>query len=257
MSGSDQIEVRQEQGGVLHLIINRPERKNALTMAMYSALAAAIDGAGAGVRVILLSGAGDGFTGGNDLEDFVNNPPAGEDSPVARFMQALYHTEKPVAAAVHGHAVGIGTTLLLHCDLVYAADNARFQMPFVKLGLCPEYASSMILPRIMGHVKAAELLLLGEPFSAAEAAACGIVNREVAAAELLDYARQRCHQLAQLPPAAVRNTKRLMKEVLGEQGQQAIRREMAYFSSGLQSDEFAEAAAAFFEKRPADFSRFS
>ena len=255
MSDDGNIKLERQQG-VLHLVIDRPQRKNALTQAMYAALAEAIEEADGSVRAILLSGAGGCFTSGNDLQDFISKPPAGADSPVARFMRALHLTEKPVVAAIQGPAVGIGTTLLLHCDLVYAGQSAQLQMPFANLGLCPEYASSLLLPRLTGHVRAAQLLLLGEAFSASQALEYGLVNQVVDDAQLLDCALQRCRQLAQQPPAAIRHTKRLMKQALREPVEQAMQREMAYFTSGLQSEEFSEAAEAFVEKRQPDFSRF-
>ncbi len=257
-SKSPNIELYQE-GGVLHLVLNRPERKNALTQAMYGALAQAIEMAGeeAGVKALLIRGAGECFTSGNDLEDFMDNPTGIESSSVMRFMQALYLTSKPVVAAIEGAAIGIGTTMLLHCDLVYAAAGTRLQLPFVNLGLCPEYASSLLLPRMLGHLRAAELLFLGESFSAERAEELGLVNQVVSDDELLLIAKERCQFLAQQPPAALRHTKQLLKESWREEGQAVIRREAELFAGSLQSAEFGEAVAAFFEKRNPDFSNFS
>ncbi|QIL91555.1 enoyl-CoA hydratase [Microbulbifer sp. SH-1] len=248
----------QVSGRVLEITINRPERKNALTMAMYSAMADLLDAAAVDseVRVVILTGSGGAFTSGNDLTDFLGGSASGEESPVFRFMQALYRFPKPVIAAVAGPAVGIGTTLLLHCDLSIAEDDAVFQMPFVNLGLCPEYGSSFLLPRIMGHTKASELLLLGKKFDAQTAADVNICNEVVYSGEALDRARVYAAELAQKAPEAVRLTKKLLRQGTLESGMAAIREEAGHFKARLQSDEFREAATAFMEKRPADFSRF-
>lgn len=251
--------VSQVHDRVLSLRFNRPERKNALTLAMYSALAELINAAGGepGIRVITLAGTDEFFTSGNDLMDFMNQPEIHPDHPVVRFMEALRHCPKPVVAMVRGHAIGIGTTLLLHCDLVYAADDARLQLPFVNLGLCPEYASSYLLPRLVGQQKAAELLLLGEPFSGAEAAAMGIVTKAVPWDELQDYARARVQRLAQQPPAAVRRSKALLRANTRGAVEQSLELEYQGFAQGLASEECKESVTAFFEKRAPDFSRFS
>lgn len=255
---TDDIQIKQ-QGRSLHIIMDRPKRKNALTMAMYTAMADAIDGAATNdeIRNIVLRGEANCFTSGNDLEDFMQNPPQGDDSPVATFMRNLYNFPKPVLAAVDGDAVGIGTTMLLHCDLVYAADTARLQMPFVNLGLCPEYASSYILPRICGHVKASELLLFGEPFDAQTAKECGLVNQVVSADQLLGLVSERAERLAQQPPAAIRSTKQLLRGPRRQEGADVMDEEMVLFGQGLQGKEFIEAVTAFFEKRAADFSSFN
>jgi enoyl-CoA hydratase/carnithine racemase len=181
--------------GVATIEIARPEKKNALTAAMYQAMADAVLDAqlDTAVRALLITGQPGIFTSGNDLEDFMQRPPAGPDSPVVRFMKALTECDKPVVAAVTGGAVGIGTTMLLHCDLVYVADDARLAMPFVGLGLVPEYASSLLLPRLVGHVRAAEKLLLGDPFNGEQAVELGIANAVLPAAEVLNHARRmRC-----------------------------------------------------------------
>src|SRR5690606_29760757 len=170
--------VIEQSEHIFRMGFNRPERKNALSLAMYAALADAIDYANRDpdIRVLLCKGGDEIFTSGNDLLDFMSEPEIHDQHPVVRFMRALSGSAKPVVASVRGSAIGIGTTMLLHCDLVYAADNARLQLPFVNLGLCPEYASSFLLPQMVGHVRASELLLLGEAFSAAQALSLGIVN---------------------------------------------------------------------------------
>ncbi|WP_308363697.1 MULTISPECIES: enoyl-CoA hydratase [unclassified Microbulbifer] len=243
---------------VLEITINRPERKNALTMAMYSALAELLNSAVGNieVRAVVLSGTEGVFTSGNDLTDFLGGSASGEESPVFQFLVALYNFPKPVVAAVNGPAVGIGTTMLLHCDMAFAGDDAMFQMPFVNLGLCPEYASSYFLPRLMGHVKASELLLLGKKFGADEAVELGICNAAVPASEALDRARAAAGELAKKAPEAVRLTKQLLRQGTHSAGMEVIEREAGYFQKRLASEEFKEAATAFMEKRPADFSRF-
>lgn len=243
---------------VLEITINRPERKNALTMAMYSAMTDLLNRAAtdSGVRVVILTGAGGVFTSGNDLADFLGGSATDEESPVIQFMMALYSFPKPVVAAVSGPAVGIGTTLLLHCDLAIAEDDAIFQMPFVNLGLCPEYGSSFLLPRIMGHAKASELLLLGNKFDAQTAADVNICNEVAYAGEALERAWGYARELAQKAPEAVRLAKKLLRQGTRENGLAAIQQEAAHFKTRLQSEEFREAATAFMEKRPADFSKF-
>ncbi|WP_193164944.1 enoyl-CoA hydratase [Microbulbifer hainanensis] len=242
----------------LEITINRPERKNALTMAMYSAMAELLNGAAGDsqIRVVILSGADGAFTSGNDLMDFLGGSATGEDSPVFQFMLALYNFPKPVVAAVNGPAVGIGTTMLLHCDMAFAGDDAVFQMPFVNLGLCPEYASSYFLPRIMGHAKASELLLLGKKFGAQEAVELGICNAALPAADTLTRAREVAAELATRAPEAVRLTKQLLRKRSHASGLECIEEEAGHFLKRLSSEEFREAATAFMEKRPADFSRF-
>ncbi len=243
---------------VLTLSFNRTERKNALTLAMYSALAELIKAADADneVRVLVLTGTDEFFTSGNDLMDFMNEPKIHPNHPVVRFMEALRHCSKPVVAVVRGHAIGIGTTMLLHCDLVYAADDARLQLPFVNLGLCPEYASSYLVPRLVGQQKAAELFLLGEPFSGADAAELGLVTQSVPWDELTEYARAKITRLALQPPGAVRRTKALLRAATSVALDSSLNAEYAGFAAGLESDECKESVTAFFEKRAPDFSRF-
>ncbi len=245
--------------GVCAIEIARPEKKNAITVAMYSQLAQAIASAhdDDSVRALLIHGQPDIFTAGNDLEDFLKNPPReGMDAPVFRFMQALGYAEKPVVAAVNGAAVGIGTTMLLHCDLVYAADNAMFSMPFVSLGLCAEFASSLLVPLAAGYHKAAEKLLLADPISAEEAVEMKIVNRILPPAEVLAYARKQAQRFAALPPNSVRETKRLMRSSWKALVEKTIIDEGTTFGRMLGSAEAKEAFTAFFERRKPDFSRF-
>jgi len=210
------------------------------------------------VRVVLFCGKPDIFTARNDMEDFMNTPPGGDlaDRPVAQFMLRLLEAKKPVIAAVAGAAVGIGTTMLLHCDMVYAADNARFSMPFPRLGLCPEFASSMLLPQVVGYPRAAEKLLLGEPFSAQEAYEMGLINRVLPAGELLPYARAQAEKLTSLPPSSLRTTKYLMKVAQADKIKEKVMEENKYFSAMLLSPEAKEAFGAFFEKRKPDFTKF-
>ncbi|WP_237055391.1 enoyl-CoA hydratase [Microbulbifer sediminum] len=243
---------------VLEITILRPERKNALTMAMYSAMADLLNSAAGDrdIRVVIITGGEGVFTSGNDLMDFLGGSASNEESPVFQFMVALYNFPKPVVAAVNGPAVGIGTTMLLHCDMAFAGEDALFQMPFVNLGLCPEYASSYFMPRIMGHARAAELLLLGKKFGAREAVELGICNAAVPPDEALPRARQVAAELATRAPEAVRLSKQLLRQGTHDRGLEVIQEEAGHFQKRLQSEEFKEAATAFMEKRPADFSRF-
>jgi enoyl-CoA hydratase/carnithine racemase len=249
--------------GVATIEIARPEKKNALTVAMYQAMAEALRAAQAdpAVRAVLITGQPGIFTSGNDIEDFIARPPESGsnavNSPVFQFMQALATCEKPVIAAVTGAAIGIGTTLLLHCDLVYVSDEARLAMPFVSLGLVPEFASSLIVPRLMGHVKAAEKLLLGEPFTPQDAVDMHIANAVLPAGEVVSHARRVAERFNALPPGAVRDTKRLMKRVSATEVIDTIAVEGAIFSSRLRSPEAMEAFQAFFQKRKPDFLQFS
>src|SRR5215472_6941815 len=253
---SDQILVNV-QDRVLSIRMNRPEKKNALTGAMYRAMTEALTqaDADANVRAVLITGAPDCFTAGNDISDFASARP-GQDSPAILYLQTLAATAKPVLAAVGGVAIGIGTTMLLHCDLVYAAAGARFQLPFVNLGLCPEAASSLILPSLMGTHRAAQLLLFGEPFGADVARDLGIVNQLVPDPELLPTATAKAQRLAEKPPSSLRTTKMLLKTGQAEAIRQAMAREGQHFAALLQGPEAKEAMAAFLERRKPDFSRF-
>jgi enoyl-CoA hydratase/carnithine racemase len=241
--------------GVREIVMARPARKNALTVAMYEAMADAIDGAASdgGVRAVLLRGEGGTFTSGNDLNDFIQRPPSGDDSPVARFLYALVELDKPLVAAVEGRAIGIGVTMLLHCDLVYAAADAKLSMPFVNLALVPEAASSFLLPRLVGHPRAAEMLFFGEPFDAVIAKELGLVNAVVPAAEVVEYAQGRARALADKPIEALRQTKRLLKAPLRDETRSRMRAEAAAFTERLASPELREAVSAFFEKRAPRF----
>lgn len=253
---SDNVLTRLEDG-VLTVLLQRPEKKNALTAEMYAALADAVEGAGEerAVRAVVIGGGEGVFTAGNDLEDFLHNPPREPDAPVHRFMMALAATDIPLVAAVDGIAVGIGTTMLLHCDCVLASERARFSLPFVNLGLVPEAGSSMLLVQCCGYRKAAELLMLGEPFAADRALECGIVTRVVPVGDLADEARAVARQLAAKPREALRATKRLMRRP-AESLAARIQREAEDFARFLASPEAQEAFTAFIEKRAPDFSKF-
>jgi enoyl-CoA hydratase/carnithine racemase len=251
------------ENGILTIEFNRPERKNAITGVMYQTMADALNAAetDASVRAILFMGKPEIFTAGNDLEDFMKSATLSdepiESRPVFQFMRALNQSSKPVVAAVSGAAVGIGTTLLMHCDLVYAADNAKLSMPFAPLGLCPEFASSLLFPQIVGYQRAAEKLMLGEPFLAQEAHQMGLVCKVLPLEELLPYARAQAAKLVALPAASIRTTKRLMKSRQADLIKTTMTEENALFGAMLQAPEAKEAFTAFFQKRKADFSRFS
>ncbi len=248
----------QSDQGVATLTIDRPEKKNALTGEMYLALVAHLTQAAEdrAVRAVVITGAGAVFTAGNDLKDFANPRFVQPDSPVLTFMQALAGYDKPVIAAVNGLAVGIGVTMLMHCDLVYVADHATFSMPFVNLGLVPEFGSTLLLPMIAGRVRAAEKLLLGRPFLAAEAVVMGLANAVLPAAELLPHAQSVARAFNALPPGAVRVTKQLLRQAQGPAVQETILREAAHFGPRLSGAEAREAIAAIMEKRLPDFSKF-
>jgi enoyl-CoA hydratase/carnithine racemase len=241
----------ERRGAVLHLRLDRPEKKNALTLEMYTALAEALRGAEEDpeVRAVLFSGAGDAFKGGNDLRDFLERPPTDETSPVLRFLDALVGSTRPLVAAVHGLAVGIGTTLLLHCDLVYAARGARFHLPFVQLGLVPEAGSSLLLPRRIGGARAAEMLLLGEPMEAEEALAAGLVSRVFPEEELMEQAFARAERLATQPPEALRATRTLLRQEDRSALPERMRQEGALFLERLRSEETRAVMQAFFTQR--------
>jgi enoyl-CoA hydratase/carnithine racemase len=233
--------------GVCEMRLNRPEKRNAITIAMYDALWDALVRAEAddSVRAILLSGAGASFTAGNDLQDFMSQPQPGDHGPV-RFVRLLPKIHKVLIAAVHGSTVGIGVTMLLHCDLVLAARGTRLSMPFVKLGLVPEAASSLLLPRLIGHQRASELLLLGVPIDAATALNLGLVNRVVEDDTLLEEARTLARAVAEQPAGALRATKQLLKSETGMSAR--IEEELQAFQERLGSAEFKNAAQAFFGK---------
>jgi enoyl-CoA hydratase/carnithine racemase len=250
---SDGIEL-VEQGGVLEIHINRPDKKNALTAAMYHAMTAALADASAraDIGAVLIAGRGDAFCAGNDLQDFTKGPEGGE--AAFAFIRAIASFDKPIVAAVQGLAVGVGTTMLFHCDLVYAAPDARFIMPFVNLGIVPEAGSSLLAPSTMGHAKAAAMLLLGEPMDAETADRAGLITAIAAAGNLLDHARAKAAALMGKPPQALAATRRLLK---GDQAMllQRIDEEARLFRDMLGSPEAQEAFAAFFEKRAPVFRR--
>ena len=246
-----------QDAGVLTLTFNRVERKNSINVAMYDALATALEKAAgdAATRVVVIQGHETIFSAGNDIEDFLKNKPAGMDSPVFRFLRGIATFPKPLVAAVCGPAVGVGTTLLFHCDLVYAGDNAAFSMPFVNLGLVPEAASSLLVPQMFGYHRAAEALLLGEPFMAEAALEVGLVNRVVPPSEANALAQAQARKLAAKPLSSLIDTKQLMKggqqkavlERMGEEG--------AQFGRMLGEPAAREAMTAFMEKRKPDFSK--
>jgi enoyl-CoA hydratase/carnithine racemase len=248
-----------KQDGLLCIGFNRESKKNAITAAMYQAMADALLEAESdvAVRAILFLGSPQVFTAGNDLEDFLQHPPTDADSPVVRFLQCISQAGKPLVAGVCGSAIGIGSTMLLHCDLVYAADNAKFAMPFAQLGLCPEAASSLLLPQLAGYQRAAEKLLLGEAFGAEEALQMGLVSKVLPLTELESYARKQAAKLIALPASSIRVTKQLMKQHQQSAIEQQIFGEIEHFKAMLKSPEAREAMTAFFEKRKADFSRFA
>lgn len=254
---TDHVRISRE-GAVLQICLNRPERKHALTHAMYEQLHAALVQADQddNVRVIHISGVGDAFTSGNDLKDFAQNPPTALNAPVFHFLNAMQSARKPIIAAVSGVAVGIGTTLLLHCDLIYCDNTAMFQLPFTNLGLCPEGGSSVLLPKLVGYQKAAELLMFGKPFNAETAAQIGMVNEVLSADSLQAISLQRAFELAAQPPASVRLTKALLKRTTAPTVAEALRVEGEQFLDRLQSPEAKEAFKAFAEKRKPDFSGF-
>jgi enoyl-CoA hydratase/carnithine racemase len=249
----------EQANGICTIRFNRPEKKNAITSAMYQSMGDGIKAAEAdpSVRVIVLAGHPNIFTAGNDLEDFMKQPPSTGASPVFQFMAALKDAGKPVVAAVAGAAVGVGTTMLLHCDLVYAADNAKFSMPFSQLGLCPEFSSSLLLPRLVGYQRAAEKLMLGEAFLADEALQMGLVNRVLPADQFDAFVQAQAAKLAALPASSVRATKQLMKRGTASEIDQQMAAEGEHFRRMLTAPEAKEAFTAFFEKRKPDFSRFS
>ncbi|WP_434703668.1 enoyl-CoA hydratase [Pseudomonas sp. Z1-12] len=238
--------------GLLTVRLNRPDKKNALTRAMYSQLAHALTTADSDpqIRAVLLTGSSDCFTAGNDIVDFLEQPPNDLDNPVFQFMLSLLDCRKPVIAAVAGPAVGIGTTLLLHCDLVYVSRDARLRMPFVNLGLCPEFGSSLILPRLLGQAKAAQLLLLGEGFSGEQAVAWGIATEALDDGEaVLAKAREVALRFESLPPEAVRISKQLMKAPDREALRKVIEEEGKLFTQRLRSPEAVAALSGFINRR--------
>lgn len=248
----------ERSGSILQIQLNRPEKKNAMTSNMYVTLAEILTGAlhDDQIRVVLWHGAGNSFCAGNDIEDFLKTPPvSGCESPQARLMKALVEFDKPLVAAVHGAVIGGGTTMLTHCDFVYAGESAKFQMPFINLGVGPEFGSSYSIPASAGHIRASELILLGLPFGATRAAELGIVTRVVPDQKLLTTATETAQQLAAKPAGALRACKRLLKRSAREPLEQAIRVENAEFAVLVRSADAKEALTAFLEKRPPDFTK--
>lgn len=247
----------ERHGAIQVLRFDRPERKNAITAAMYSALADGLRSAqqDESVRVVVLAGSDTVFTAGNDLGDFLNNPPAGAESPVQRFLSSIAAFPKPLLAAVCGPAVGVGTTMLLHCDSVYAGESAQFSMPFASLGLCPEAASSLLLPAIVGYQRAAEKLLFGEAFGAEEARQMGLVAQVLASSDVLAHTLVRAQMLADKPASSLMVTKSLMKRALSEAIPAAMKAEGAHFQRMLGEPAAREAFTAFMQKRKPDFSK--
>ena len=242
--------------GVMTLTINRVDKKNSITSAMYSVMADALDAAqlDAAVRAVVIQGHETIFSAGNDIGDFLNKPPSTQDSPVFRFLRGISTFPKPIVAAVCGPAVGIGTTMLLHCDLIYAGDNAAFSMPFVNLGLCPEAASSLLVPQLMGYPRAAEALLLGEPFMAESALEMGLINRIVPPAEVNALAQRQAQKLAAKPISSLMETKRLMKKANAPLLAECMAEEGVSFGRMLAEPASREAFTAFMQKRKPDFS---
>ncbi|MDX6304875.1 MAG: hypothetical protein QOI77_1844 [Blastocatellia bacterium] len=247
----------ERAGSILRVTLNRPAKKNAMTSSMYVTFAEILNDAAKNeeIRVVLWSGAGDSFSAGNDIEDFLKNPPGPGESPQAQLANALLNFDKPLIAAVKGVAIGGGTTLLTHCDFVYAGANSKFQLPFVNLGLVPEFGSSWSLPARSGYLRAAEIIMLGQPFGATLAAEIGLVTEVVPDARVLDTAIETASKLAAKPPAALQACKRLIKRYPREQLDEAIKVENEEFSSRVRSAEAKEAFTAFIEKRRPDFTK--
>jgi enoyl-CoA hydratase/carnithine racemase len=247
--------VAERSGHILRIQLNRPEKKNAMTLAMYVTLADLLNDAAKDdlIRSVLWHGAGDSFSAGNDIQDFLKNPPGVGDSPQARLIKALIDFDKPIVAAVQGAAIGGGTTMLTHCDFVFAGESAKFQTPFVNLALVPEFGSSYSVPAQIGYVRAAELILLGSRFDATRAAELGLVTRVVPDQELLAIATDTARELAEKAPAALRTCKRLMRMSTRDQLERAVKLENEEFSVRVRSAEAREAFTAFIEKRKPNF----
>lgn len=241
----------QENEGILEITISRPERKNAFTAEMYAAFAEALRTAGTkeSVKVVLLTGAGGNYSTGNDLQDFLQAPPTGEKDPVFRFLREIAQFPKPLIAAVDGFAVGVGMTMLLHCDLVYATPSAKFQLPFTNLGLVPEAGSSYLLPLLVGHLKASELCLLGDAIDGQTALGLGVVNELVASELLLDHARSKARIIAQKPSFAIQQTKALLKGTQAKPLIEQMIKEETLFIKLLKSPEAIEYIKGFFSRK--------
>ena len=251
--------ITERSGHILRIQLNRPEKKNAMTLAMYITLADLLNDAAKddGVRVVLWHGAGDSFSAGNDIQDFLKNPPGAGESPQARLIEALINLDKPIVVAVQGAAIGGGTTMLTHCDFLFAGESAKFQMPFVNLALVPEFGSSYSVPARIGYLRAAELILLGSRFDAKRAAELGLVTRVVPDQELLATATDTARQLAERAPAALQACKRLMRSSTRKLLERAVKLENEEFSARVRSAEAKEAFTAFIEKRKPNFEGIS
>jgi enoyl-CoA hydratase/carnithine racemase len=249
--------VTERSGSILRVQLNRPAKKNAMTLAMYDTMADLLNAAAKDddIRVVLWHGAGDSFCAGNDLEDFLKNPMGPDESPQSRLIEALINFDKPIVAAVDGFAIGGGTTMLTHCDFVYAGESAKFQMPFINLALVPEFGTSYSIPARIGYLRAAELIQLGEPFDAKRAAELGLVTGVVPDQKLLATARETAQKLAEKPAGALAACKRLMRLPVRVQLEQAAKLENEEYSARLRSADAKEAFTAFLEKRPPDFAR--
>lgn len=249
---------RRRDGHVLIMTIDRPDKKNALTVDMYDALADGLAEArdDLDIRAVALLSSSETFCAGNDIQDFLSRPPRGDDAPVNRYLVELARATVPIVAGVDGDAVGIGTTMLLHCDLVLVTARSRLRLPFVNLGIVPEAGSTLLLPKIMGHARAAELVLLGDFFDGNRAIDLGIANHMSAPETLHDDVMELAHRLASQPPRAMRETKRLLRGDT-DHLQAVIEEEIRIFSAQLQSAEAKEAFTAFMEKRKPDFSKLS
>ena len=249
--------VTERSGSILRVQLNRPAKKNAMTSAMYVTIADSLNAAAKDddIRVVLWHGAGDSFCAGNDVEDFMRNPPGPGESPQAHLIGALINFEKPLVAAVHGAAIGGGTTMLTHCDFVYAGESAKFQMPFINLALVPEFGASYSIPARIGYLRAAELIALGLPFDAQRARELGLVTRVVPDEKLLATATETAQKLAEKPSIALQACKRLMKQPIRAQLEQAAKLENEEFSVRVRSADAKEAFTAFIEKRRPDFTR--
>lgn len=247
----------ERAGSILRIQLNRPKKLNAMTSGMYVTLADLLKKAANDplIRVVLWHGAGEAFCAGNDIEDFLKNPPGPGESPQAQLMHALNDFDKPVVAAVHGAAIGGGTTMLLHCDFVYAGESAKFQMPFINLAVVPEFGSSAIVPATIGHRRATELILLGSRYDARRALEIGLVTQVVPDRDLLSVAMATAQKLAAKPAGALQASKRLLKQPFRQQIIAAMKAENEEFSVQVRSSDAKEALTAFLEKRPPDFTR--
>src|SRR5207248_564420 len=251
--------ITERSGHILRIQLNRPEKKNAMTSAMYITLANLLNDAAKDdqIRVVLWHGAGDSFSAGNDIQDFLKNPPGAGESPQARLIEGLINFDKPIVAAVQGAAIGGGTTMLTHCDFVFAGESAKFQMPFINLAVVPEFGSSYSVPARSGYLRAAELILLGSRFDAKRATELGLVTRVVPDQELLATATDTARELAEKAPAALQACKRLMRSSTRELLERAVKLENQEFSTRVRSAEAKEAFSAFLEKRRPNFSGVS